>query len=288
MGGDSRMLAHEIWLAQTLGEPLAAAVMRGFGLQPGAGHWFIVHPVHIQLARNHLVLADPRRLRLDDADARTLFELARPYFDELVWGDAETWFMRADGWLGLDTASPDAAMGSNLADWMPLGPTALAFKKLQNEIQMLWHEHPVNEAREQRGLQPVNSFWMWGAADAAAAAPSARLAIARPAEAATAPQPSWLEALSAPGAKAAPGEAGTIVLPHLIPAGAGNDWGAWLAAMQHLEHEWFSPLLTALREGRIDELTLILSDRDGWTEIRTRKPALRKFWRAQNLKNLTQ
>ncbi|HEY0589194.1 MAG TPA: hypothetical protein VGD52_23880 [Pseudoduganella sp.] len=279
---DSRVLPHEAWLARERGG-LASAVMRGFGLAPKEGYWFIAHPVHIQLARNHLVLADSRRLRLDEADARVLFELAKPYFDDLVWGDAETWFMRADGWHALDTASPDGAMGSNLADWMPVGPTALAFKKLQNEIQMLWHEHPVNEARQQRGLAPVNSFWMWGGANAGpvASPPPSSLAVAAAA-------PSWLAALATPGTKAAPGQGGTIVLPQLIPLGAGNDWGAWLGAMQQLEHEWFAPLLAALRDGRTTDLTLILSSREGWTEIRTSKPALRKFWRAQNLKTLSQ
>lgn len=292
---DTRVLPHEAWLARTLGAagtgaPLATAVMRGFGQQPGAGHWFIVHPAHIQLARNHLVLADARRLRLDEADARTLFDLAKPYFEELVWGDEETWFMRADAWQDLDTASPDAAMGSNLADWMPLGPTALGFKKLQNEIQMLWHEHPVNQARQERGLPPVNSFWMWGGATAGQAASGmARLAVAEVAAAGHGGAvPPWLAALAAPGASAVPGEAGTIVLPHLIPMGAANDWGAWLGAMQQLEHAWFAPLLAELRAGRITELTLILGSREGWTEIRAAKPALRKFWRAQNLKNLTQ
>ncbi|KQZ26987.1 hypothetical protein [Duganella sp. Root1480D1] len=284
IGDDSRILPHEAWLARERGG-LAAAVMQGFGLAPKEGYWFVVHPVHIQLARNHLVLADSRRLRLDEADARVLFELSKPFFDELVWGDAETWFMRADDWHGLDAASPDAAMGSNLADWMPLGPTSLAFKKLQNEIQMLWHEHPVNEARQQRGLPPVNSFWMWGGASAGpaakAGAPARALSVAGAA-------PSWLAALAAPGGKATPGEAGTVVLPQLIPAGAGNDWGAWLGAMQQLEHDWFAPLLAALRDGRTSDLTLILSSREGWTEIRTSKPALRKFWRAPNLKNLTQ
>ena len=285
---DSRILPHEAWLARECGG-LATAVMRGFGLAPAEGHWFIVHPVHIQLARNHLVLADSRRLRLDEADSRVLFDLARPFFDELVWGDAETWFMRADDWQELATASPDAAMGSNLADWMPAGPTALAFKKLQNEIQMLWHEHPVNEARQFRGLAPVNSFWMWGGASAPAAARAGNMAVASwPAAGPAGKPPSWLAAMATPGKHAAPGEAGTVVLPHLIPMGAGNDWGAWLGAMQQLETEWFAPLLAALRDGRTEELTLILSGRDGWTEIRTSKAALRKFWRAQNLKNLSQ
>lgn len=282
-GKESRVLPHEAWLARQHGG-LATAVMRGFGLSPSAGHWFIVHPVHIQLARNHLVLADSRRLRLGEADSRALFELAKPFFDELVWGDAETWFMRADAWQGLDAASPDAAMGSNLADWMPVGPTALAFKKLQNEIQMLWHEHPVNEARQQRGLAPVNSFWMWAGASASASRPAAQpLAVA-----AGGATPSWLAAMATPELAASPDAGGTVVLPQLIPMGAGNDWGAWLGAIQQMESEWFAPLLAALRDGHTEQLTLILSSREGWTEIRTSKPALRKFWRAQNLKNLSQ
>jgi hypothetical protein len=286
---ENRLLPHEEWLARERAG-LATAVMQGFGLAPAEGYWFIVHPVHIQLARNHLVLADSRRLRLDEADSRTLFELAKPFFDELVWGDAETWFMRADGWQALDTASPDAAMGSNLADWMPVGPTALAFKKLQNEIQMLWHEHPVNEGRQFRGLAPVNSFWMWGGASAPASqSPAPELSVASwPAAGPAGTPPSWLGALGTPGKKAAPGVAGTILLPHLIPMGAGNDWGAWLGAMQQLENDWFAPLLASLRDGSTEELTLILTGREGRTDIRTSKSALRKFWRAQNLKNLSQ
>jgi hypothetical protein len=151
---------------------------------------------------------------------------------------------------------------------------------------MLWHEHPANQARQQRGLAPANSFWMWGGAPAQAEtmAPAGAASLA----AAGGGAPSWLRAMTTPGAKAVPGAAGIVVLPQLISAGAGNDWGAWLGAMQQLEHEWFAPLLAALRDGRTAELTLILTDREGWTEIRTTKNALRKFWRAQNLKNLTQ
>src|SRR5471032_934777 len=97
----ARVLPHEAWLARALGlgsnsdsAPLATAVMRGYAQAPADGHWFIVQPIHVQMARTHLTLADPRRLRLDDADSRALFELARPYFEEsgkpLLYGDADT------------------------------------------------------------------------------------------------------------------------------------------------------------------------------------------------------
>jgi len=286
---DARVLPHEAWLSPGRDSaPLAAAVMHGFGLPQQEGYWFIVHPVHIQLARNHLTMADPRNLQLDEADARALFELAKPYFNELLWGDANTWFMRADDWSELDTASPDAASGVNLVDWMPTGPNALAFKKLQNEIQMLWHEHPVNQAREARRLPPVNSFWMWGGAPAVG--PSAAASPVLVAEA-----PAWMTALGTPELRggdaarllATPGERRTAVLAHLLPHGLAGDWSAWLAEMQRLEQEWFAPLLAAVLDGRAGDLTLVLTDRDGVTSFRTSKMAQRQFWRMKNLKSLT-
>jgi hypothetical protein len=286
---DARVLPHESWLAPGRADaPLAAAVMSGFGMPQAEGYWFIVHPVHVQLARAHLAMADPRHLQLDEADSRALFELAKPYFSSLLYGDANTWFMRADDWSELDTASPDAASGANLADWMPTGPNALGFKKLQNEIQMLWHEHPVNVAREARRLPPVNSFWMWGGARAAGpTAPAAPLLVAA--------APAWLAALGTPHLRdgdvarllAVPGERRTAVLGHLLPAGVAGDWSTWLAGMQYLEQEWFTPLLAAVREGHIGDLTLVLTDRDGVTSFRINKMALRQFWRKQTLKNLT-
>jgi glycosyltransferase involved in cell wall biosynthesis len=39
---------------------------------------------------------------------------------------------------------------------------AKRWRKLQNEIQMLWHIDPVNEEREQRGMPSINSLWISG------------------------------------------------------------------------------------------------------------------------------
>jgi hypothetical protein len=45
---------------------------------------------------------------------------------------------------------------------MPAGAGAASFHRLQSEIQMLLHEHPVNEARRQRGQLVINTLWLWG------------------------------------------------------------------------------------------------------------------------------
>jgi hypothetical protein len=52
-------------------------------------------------------------------------------------------------------------IGRNVDRW--LGSGARLIRRLQNEAQMLLHEHPLNAERERRGLLAVNSFWLSGA-----------------------------------------------------------------------------------------------------------------------------
>lgn len=301
----ARVLPHEAWLARELGlstaatpvdsAPIAAAAMHGYGQTPSEGHWFIVQPIHIQLARTHLTLADARQLRLEEADARALFDMAQPLFEEsgktLLFGDADTWFLRADDWAGLSTATPDTATSMNLSDWMPEGPNAVAFRRLQNEIQMMWHDHPVNEARQARGLTPVNSFWLWGGAAAPAPSPRATLAVAG--------APSWMSALAQPALREATlpqllAHTGAgddngkriALLGDLIESGSGGDWSHWLMQMQRLEQDWFAPLLAALHDGRVAQVRLVPSHRTMLAEFTSTKNAQRKFWRKHTLNNL--
>ena len=300
-----RMLPHEAWLAQALKlAPLAAdaghsaafafGAMRGFNLDANDGHWFIVNPVHVQIARNHLLMDDPRQLRLDEADARALFDCAKPYFDEigqpLLYGDAQTWFMRADQWKGVLTGTLDAAIGQNLVAWMPEGPGARACRKLQNEIQMLWHDHPVNLQRQQRGLKPINAFWLWGGADAGAHHHNAPLFVgdAQPWLAALgkADTGAGLETMLATHSSMADGGA-LVVLGTLNQAALASDWSHWLMQMQQLEQQWFAPALQALKQGRIQRCTRVLSNRDAHLEFSSSKYAQYKFWKKITLNRLS-
>jgi hypothetical protein len=295
-----RALPHEQWLARALGlheggrPAFAAAAMRACGLAPEAGTWFIVNPVHIEIARTHLMMGDPGMLRLADADSRALFETALPYFEEaghaLLYGDAGTWFMRAGGlaneWADLDTSTPDAALGMDLTDWMPLGDRAAAFRRLQNEVQILWHTHPVNVAREARRLPPVNAFWIWGAADAtrqrAANAPTLAAFDANGGIAALA------DTLVGDLAEFIAKPAGDTILycASAAPHAVGADWGGWIAQLQRLEAALFAPILDALMKGRVRKLALVLSHRDAHAEFTTTALAQRTFWRRPTLDRL--
>ena len=287
-----RALPHESWLAQVLGvsgaglPAFAAAAMRGFGLDPGSDSWFIINPAHIDIARSHLSVGDMRLLALDESHALALFDTARPLFDELdktlLYGDAHTWFMRAGDWNTMQTASPDMAVGLNLTDWLPTGQAAVEFRKLQNEVQMLWFEHTANVERESRGLQAINSFWPW-----AKSAPGVSIEFGT-AFAAVAVPP-WLAAMTNCRASELPNPfsdkpADSIFLRgDLCESAIGADWSGWLGHMHRLEETLFAPTLAALRQGHNANVRLVVGNRTSHKEFITSKWAQRAFWRNPTL-----
>lgn len=266
-------LPHERWLAATHDDnspPIAVALMQAMGLDNGAapGHWFLLQPVHLHIARDHLVLTDPQALHISDSEARALYDAATPRFSEvgyeLVWGDPRHWFMRADAWAGLRTCTPAAASGHNIDIWQPRGQGERDWRRLHNEVQMLWHQHPVNEARDLSGLPRVNALWLW-----AGSSPASVVA------------PAYLKAISG----TAPDGAIHTDL-RLQAAALAGDWAGWLDHMRALEAERFGPLLRDLKSGASSEATLLFSDDSRLTEWRLTRHGMRKFWRSPSLSRL--
>jgi hypothetical protein len=292
----SRALPHEIWLAREFGmadqlekcgsPPIASALMQSYDLQQGSGFWFILQPVHIHVARDHLVLTDPRQLALADQEARILFDIAQPLFAEtgksLLYGDAGTWFVRADDWSGLQTSTPDATGGHNIDIWMAKGAHERDWRKLQNEVQMHWFDHPANAAREARGLKPVNSIWIWGGTPAPDTPVPSRYTDAFNLHGADCAYEQFVarhgnaEKLS--DLLAAKPEHALVMLDNLLEAALANDWARWLSGMHALEENWFVPSLAALKSGAIDRISLVLTHDTRIARFAITKSSLRKFW----------
>ena len=237
--------------------PIAHQRMQQLGVAAKSGFWFMLQPVHLHVARDHLVLTDVRQLPIDEQTSKKLFESTAPLFDELGYelrfGDTGHWFMRADAWHTLRTTTPDAAAGHNVDVWLPSGEHARAWRKLHNEVQMLWHSHPVNEAREAHGQPRINALWLWGGADAnQSATPNSALKMDE----------------------------------SLIPHALADDWGRWLLAMQEIEREHCVPLIQQLQTKAIDSLTLQLSDAHIIRQWRITSLMLKKFWRKPSLARL--
>ncbi len=293
-----RTLPQERWLASqagldTLQVPTApfmrladhAAAGSPTDPAPEAG-WACLQPVHIHAARDHLVLMHPDQLdiRAEESDA-----LRAAITDLLVESgiglDAPhpaRWYLPADTFGELLATTPVRATGRNIDIWMQAGPRARDWRRLQNEIQMTWHSHPVNEAREADGRLPVNSVWLHGGGNAGK--------VARLADTVLTNDP-FLTGLALAGGSrvgaqparfADTGQASGSVLTMLDSATEAHiaaDWGLWLDRMHTLDADWFQPVLDALTTGQIQSVTLVLGGENHFAEFTVTRADLRKFWR---------
>jgi hypothetical protein len=286
----SRTLPHEGWVAQQFGLahkdsmnglPVASHLMQGKNIAIGSGIWFVLQPAHLHIARDHLVLTDLRKLVLTDEESRSLFQSIAELFTEsgktLMYGDAKTWFLRADDWAELSTSTPDAANGHNIDIWMPRGPGEREWRRLLNEVQMTWHAHPLNAERELQGHPAVNSLWLWGGGPAKAhGSRSGYERVFNP--------PSWIASSGQASASSAADVLGSsassalLLLDNLLDPAMASDWATWLNTMHQLEREWMVPLLEALKNGKIGEIRLILSHGTKLLEVASSKSSVKKFW----------
>ncbi len=130
-----------------------------------------LQPVHLHATRDHLILMSQNQVDLTSDESTQLLRSVLPLIEEdfqspVLFHNQYFWFLPAGPFASLATHSVDQAHGRNIDWWMPRDTheegIAKRWRKLQNEIQMLWHIDPVNEAREQQGLPSINSLWISG------------------------------------------------------------------------------------------------------------------------------
>jgi hypothetical protein len=153
--------------------PAGVAIANQGGLTAaGAGSWCVAQPVHLAAGLDHLRLAPLAQAAPTEVEARELGASVSSHFggDELtvVAFVQGAWLLRLARSIDCSTQPPDAAVGHNVHDFMPAGRDGARIRSLMNEIQMLLHEHPVNQRRESVRRLPVNGWWLWGFGDAAA------------------------------------------------------------------------------------------------------------------------
>lgn len=237
-----------------LGYGKAAAGRLGAGLgplragivDPSESVW-IAELSSVAIGREGAALLSPDTLEVTAAEADALYEAVAPLWAGSGFSALPLNPARWRIWLPTDaqpiTISPAAVAGRPLEDWWPAGEALRPWRRLSNEIQMTWHEHAVNVAREARGLPPINGLWLYGGAKG------------------------WR-----PDAQHRP-----HVIDLLSGAFARNDWGDWVAALpalsQALEQLPAGARMTLLGEDRAVELEparglgwrrLLPGARDAW------------------------
>jgi hypothetical protein len=187
---------------------------------------------------------------------------------------------------GPDTAPTLEIAGEDVNAHLPSGQGASRWHALLNEIQMVLHAAPENEARERRGEPPVNSVWLWGAGvlPGGARAPWRSVSADDPvaiglARLAGVVQHRLADDLQAWIARAPEDGRHLIVLEQLREPHALGEGQRYAEQLQALEARWFEPLLAALRRGRIGMVTIHVPDGAQASSCETIRGDLRRFWR---------
>jgi len=230
LAGSARPQAHDLraqgcspyesWLLDRAGYVPEPGLPPGAGLGPllagaqaeGHGPVWLAELVHLALGTDQATLLDPGLMELRAEETAALLDTARPLFEGTGFAveplSPERWRLRLPDGLRPQTASPLAVAGQRLNDWWRQDAEARPWRRLLNEIQMAWHEHPVNDARAARGLPPVNALWLYGGGTP------------------------WAQSQPAPAQ----------VYTNLDAPQRAGDWAAWLDALAALDAQHLRPL----------------------------------------------
>ncbi len=228
---DDLSLPHEKALARAMDLapedgriPLAAMALATSGGDPGHQAWAWITPAHWQVATNHIQMHDPAQLQLTETESRALLAAMAPYFAHdgitLSYLEPARWLASGEVLATLACASLDRAIGTDVRPWMP---SSADMRRLQSEMQMLLYTHAVNDARAERHLDGVNSFWISGSGQ-----------------------------LNAP----APVDAAPIVADGLRDAVLNEDWAAWAQVWRRIDETFCRDLLGELDASQMVRLVL--------------------------------
>ena len=129
----------------------------------------VATPLHAALGLTDLTPLDPALIALDAQESRALCEAADLHLSvdgvRLSFVDTNTWLVTCAAAVSVLTERPDWLYGEPMRPNLPRGKDARLVERWMNELQMLLFTHPVNAAREARGLLPINVVWLWGFGD---------------------------------------------------------------------------------------------------------------------------
>ncbi|MEX8191986.1 phosphoglycerate mutase [Comamonas guangdongensis] len=157
-----RVLAGAMQLPDTAGLiPWAALAAR-----ETAQACAFITPCHWHITPDQVHQTDPASTPLSEDESRQLLALIQPWFSddgiELEYLRPDTWLARGAAFEKLATASMDRALGRDVRPWFPDPIQGAVIQRLQTELQMLLYTHVFNDRRSERGLPPINSFWVHG------------------------------------------------------------------------------------------------------------------------------
>jgi hypothetical protein len=281
------------------GAPIAPISASFDGL--AAGCWLRADPVHLNLQRDQLLL---NSVPVNSEEAALLCASLNEHFAgqgmEFFAPHPQRWYVRQAILPGISTTPISQVIGGDVRKFLPTGEDSAHWHQMFNEIQMLLHAHPLNEAREARDEPAINSVWFWGAGCDSAngslrssgepvglplagallqknfdSASSDEQLVEMLAAAANVPFSAWTEKwrdTEIDGMQ-------LLVCTGLSSALHSGDLATWRDALQEFESGYALPLWQALRSGSIASLQIDILGMDGLHRAVLTRGNAWAFWR---------
>lgn len=250
--------------------------------------WMRADPVHLRIEQNHIMLADHQAFQISESESASIMTDLNHYLknDDLEFNllKPEQWYVRLPKAPEILTHTLSEVTCKNINHYLPTGTASAKWLKIFNEIQMLLHEHPVNLARESRGELPVNSVWFWGGGTMPHSIRShfthiwsqhdltQSLATASNTSHAALPEhpEQWLQT----------GLTGhhLVLLNDLHGKAKYRDAYHWRERLKYLDTHWFHPILTALENKAVEQLTITVLSDLGTQDFNLTRSSLWKVW----------
>ena len=269
--------------------PIAAFSFLGDGGEPGKDYWLCADPIHLRIYRDQLILLDNEALTLDWREAEQFIATLNAHFAieglRFYAPTPHRWYVKLPRAVELTTHPLHEVTGRNISHYLPTGKDQSHWRRIFNEVQMLFFEHAVNQERETRGELPVNSIWFWG--EGTLTAPKSlfaslfsnnafikgvALAAGVPLQETPETMMNCLSQLHGQGHH-------LLTLENLASPARHGDLAAWRAALLAMEEQWFQPLVSALQQKRLQTVSLHAFADSQHDEFNLWRGDLWKFWR---------
>lgn len=146
--------------------PVAAVTAAYDGLDAEQGWWMRADPVYLQPDRDQAVLVASEELDLQPEECAALLETINTHFAADGWQlyapHPQRWYLQLNEADAIRTTPLANVMGRGVNQYLPQGESRRQWHSRLNELQMLLHNHSINQQRVQAGKLPVNSVWLWG------------------------------------------------------------------------------------------------------------------------------
>ena len=287
----------EAWFCQTFGItkqqnwPIAPILLQAedtYQVSVGKDYWLRADPVHLRIEQNHILLADSQMFQISIKESNQLADIVNQHFAKenfvLLPVRADRWYVRLGITPNIRLRVLSQTVGTNINNCLPSGEDSVIWHKRFNEIQMLLHEHPINQARQNRNELAINSLWFWGGGIMPQSVTSTYTQIwsndmfPRALALASGTQYFNLPANANIWRKTVNHGNHLIVFNTLWEKTQYNNMYGWHEALIALEQKWLVPLHAALKENQISQLTLTAIEKNSVKNFTVTQRNLWKFW----------